>query len=168
MQSVTFQPTADDLLAANRVYFHSLLKGRRLLRPLLIGSAAVGAIGAAVFWALGGRPVLGFGIGALYWVVLLAAILGTNYLLLPRRSRRTFAQQKALHQETEVAWEEDGITFRSAQGTTRFGWSDFVRIYEGSGAIIFFQSDALYNFVPTRALTDEQMADIRARAQAPF
>lgn len=132
-----------------------------MVRTLLIGSAIVGVIGAVIFYALGEGVAAGFGTGALYWAVLLIGIVGTNHLLLPRRSRRTFNQQKALHQETEVTWDANGIAFRSAQGSTQFVWSDFVRIYEGSGAIIFFQSDTLYNFVPKRALADEQAKDLR-------
>ncbi|MFC0146464.1 YcxB family protein [Sphingobium scionense] len=44
-----------------------------------------------------------------------------------------------------------------ARGHSQFSWSDFVKIVKGQDTIILRQSDALMNFIPSRALSQEQL-----------
>jgi hypothetical protein len=166
MPSISFQPSADDLIDANRAFIAVTLKSRRMARIYLIGAAIFGIGGAALLWSDRAiEPALGCLGAILYWTVLLAVGHGLNALLLPRRTRRTFAQQKDLHGPVSIDWSEQGVAIQSARGSARFAWEDFVRVVEGRRAILLFQSDRLYNFIPKRTLTPDQAVQIMAFAR---
>lgn len=161
MPSVTFQPIADDLVAANRAYFRSSLRTRRMLKSYLLGGLVFGVIAVGLDWQ---EPVKAkvttLVDGVLFWTLLLSLILAFNYALLPRRVRRIFVQQKALHDEVAIHWTDESISFESGRGSSRFVWSDFIRIADNKAAIVMLQSDALFNFIPKRALSADQVASI--------
>ncbi len=98
--------------------------------------------------------------GILFWSVFLSIILLNNFLQLPRRIHRIYAQQKALHDLVEVTWTDAEIWMRSSHGNSTFKWSDFLKVYNNEKVVILLQSDALFNFIPVRALSDEQAASI--------
>lgn len=126
------------------------------------------AAGGALFvWDLGGAAVVAGVVGGVaVWFLMLGAILAVNYLLVPARSRRAFAQQKALHHRVEVEWSPARIRLESQHGMSEFDWRDFLQVEQGRDVILLFQSEYLFNFVPTRALPDELAADFIASAKA--
>ncbi|MBP2513717.1 YcxB family protein [Sphingomonas sp. PvP018] len=71
-------------------------------------------------------------------------------------------QQKALHDEVAIQWGDEGISFESGRGSSRFLWGDFIRIAENQKAIVLLQSDALFNFIPKRILSADEVASIMA------
>ena len=161
MHSVLFQPNQSDLVAAYKLNYRATIRSKRIMRTYLGGSAALAGIAAAAAWAWDIMSVpWAAAAGFAYWIVFLSAILGSAYLRLPSQVRKIFQQQKSLHEATTVEWSETGISFRSARGHSDFSWPDFVKIAAGADALIFRQSDALFNFIPTRALTSEQISDI--------
>jgi len=162
MPGVSFQPTEADLIAAYRLHFFDSLGRRRAWTRIVIG-AGLFALLSALFLQRDFSVILAGIIGAIYWFGLLAIILGLNLLLLPKRFRRIFAQQKSLHGEAHVEWTSEGISFRNVRGHTDLRWSDFVRLVEGRHTILLMQSDALFNFIPKLALSPEESADIMAR-----
>jgi len=164
MQIATFDASAEDLLAAYRLNLKAKLKSKRVRRKLVIGGVAVGALCAAAARIWPFAPVsIAAAIGAAYWILFSTAIFGTAYLRLPRQSRTIFVQQKSLHGTTIVEWDDIGITFKSPKGQSNFAWDDFTGIDAGNNVILLRQSDAVMNFVPTRALTENQIIDLAGR-----
>ncbi len=165
MHSTTFQPTSDDLLAAYRLNFQINLRSRRVLRAYAGGGAALAIAAAFAAWIWGlGSVLLAGAAGLAYWIMMLSVILASVYVRLPRQIRRVFEQQKALHGDTTVEWSATDISFRSARGHSHFAWQDFIQIAKGRDVVILRQSDVMMNFIPVRALSQEQLASIVARA----
>ena len=164
MHSIAFQPTAEDLLAANRLNFMATVKSRRVAKSYALGSLAVGAVTAYVFWAWQLGPIiLGAAIGVAYWLIFLSLILLSAYLRLPPQVRRIYGQQKSLHDITTVVWSDDIISFASNRGNSKFQWVEFVKIIKGKETIILRQSDVVMNFIPLRVLSVQQAEDIAAK-----
>lgn len=104
--------------------------------------------------------LLGATLGLIFWSLLLIGILAVNYALIPNRSRRAFQQMKTLQSQTEISWSPERIQLQSKQGKADFDWRDFIRIAQGQDVTLLFQSDYLFNFIPRRALSDEQVRDL--------
>ena len=161
---ITFNTSAEDLLAAYRLNFRAKLKTKRAQRNLLMGGLVVGALCAAAAWIWPFAPLsIAAAIGVAYWMLFITAVFGAAYLRLPRQSRTIYAQQKSLHGRTTIEWDEKGITFKSVMGQSNFAWDDFIGIDAGSDVILLRQSDAVMNFIPTRALTEDQVMDLASR-----
>jgi hypothetical protein len=164
MNSIAFQPTAEDLLAANRLNFLATVKSRRVAKSYSLGSLAIGVVTAYVFWTWQlGSIIIGAAIGVAYWLIFLSLIFLSAYLRLPSQVRRIYGQQKSLHDITTVHWSDDTISFASSRGTFKFQWVDFVKIIKGREIIILRQSDVVMNFIPLRVLSVQQAEDIAAK-----
>jgi hypothetical protein len=161
MNRVVFRATEKDLISAYRLNFLASMRRRRTWARFILGAAFFG-VGSAVLLGNDIGTGLAAVVGAAYWFALLAIILLLNFLLLPRRTKRIFRQQKALHEVAEVEWSEESINFRSAQSHATVPWSHFVRLVEGRNMILLMQSDALFNFIPKASLSPEQAASIMA------
>ena len=164
MNSIAFQPTAEDLLAANRLNFVATVKSKQVARSYALGGLVLGIVTAYVFstWQLGSTAI-GAAIGVTYWTILLSLILLSAYLRLPRQVKRVYNQQKSLHDITTVRWSDEAISFSSSRANSSFQWADFVRIIKGNEIIILRQSDAMMNFIPLRVLSAQQAEDIAAK-----
>lgn len=160
MPSTAFQPTQEDILAANRLHFVTSLRTGRILRAYLLGAALCAAAGLAAAWLLDRSMVATAVLGAVCWAAFLSLVLLAGYLRLPRHARRTFAQQTSLHGDVTVDWSDAGISTRSERGQSRFEWGDLIGIVEGRDAILLCHSDLQFTFIPKRALSDEQVASI--------
>ena len=161
MRSASFVPEMADLIAANRLHLRSSLKWQRTIWSYVAGCLLLALIGTLFTEGAGVWPLMiGAVAGLIFWSFLLACILTTNYILLPARSRRAFRQLKALHNLTDINWSSERIRLQSAQGTSDFDWRDFVRLVQGRDVILLFQSDYLFNFIPMRAVSDEQARDL--------
>ncbi len=167
MQSVTFTPTVEDLIQVYRLNLITTWKSARVIRAYLVGGAAVAGAAALAAWALQFAPApIAAVAGLAYWLTFLTGILISAYLRMPKRVRRIYAQQKALHDATVAKWSAAGIELTSARGHARFEWRDFTSIVFGRQAVIFRQSEMISNFVPTRVLSAEQIASIRDYSNA--
>ena len=123
----------------------------------LAGGVVFSLVGMLFVWdgsvmAIAAGTIGGFG----FWSLLLASIHLVNYLLIPARSRRAFAQQKMLHHRVDVDWSDEGVRLMSEPGNSSFDWRDFTRVEQGRDVILLFQSDYLFNFIPRRALSADQ------------
>ena len=156
MPSISFQPTVEDVLAASRLHFTTSLKAKRIQRSYLRGGAICATAGLAVAWFLDLPLVLTAVVGLAYWILFLSLCLLAAYLRLPGQTRRTFAQQKSLQDNFTIEWSDVGISTTSERGHSQFKWQDFITIVEGRDAILLRQTDMLFNFIPKRAVSDEQ------------
>jgi hypothetical protein len=160
MPSISFQPTVEDVIAASRLHFGASFKTRRMLRAYLLGGAISAAAGIGIAWVLDSSMVLTALAGSACWFVFLSVVLLAGYLRVPGQARRTFAQQKSLQGNFTVEWSDAGISTTSERGRSRFEWGDFIAIVEGRDVILLRQTDLLFNFLPKRVLSDEQVASI--------
>lgn len=158
-----FTPEPADAVAVQRAVFKGSLRRRRfwvrvvLLTLLgfatvcglvaLIGGPSAEAIGAA----LGGVAV-----GSAW----LALIIGGNWLLLPRRARRWYAQQKTLHHEQRQTWDADGFRVDTDRGSSSYPWHEFHGWRIDRRIVALHASELMVYFAPRRALTDDQVAAI--------
>lgn len=164
MQVITFNTSAEDLLAVYRLTFRAKLKTKRAQRNLLMGGLVVGALCAAAAWIWPFAPLpVAAAIGVAYWLLFITAVFGAAYVRLPRQSRTIYAQQKSLHGKTTVEWDENSITFESVKGQSNFAWDDFIGIDARRDVILFRQSDAVTSFISTRSLTEDQVMDLARR-----
>ena len=162
MRSVSFMPIEADLIAANRLHFWSSLKWKRTVWSYALGALVFALVGTPLVGLDSDEGmVLGATLGLIFWSLLLTGILAVNYALIPPRSRRAFQQMKALQGQTDIIWSPERIQLQSMQGSTDLDWRDFVRITLGQDVTLLFQSDYLFNFIPTRALSTEQVIDLR-------
>lgn len=161
--AVTFTPTVDDLVAAYQRHHWALFRGRKT-RVALAVSLSVVAIALGVL--IEDDPVATA-------AILLASLIGG--LLLPSTmirwrvpvvARRIYAQQRGLHDEIHVAADAAGIAARSARMEGQTPWSHYLRWREDRRVILLYQSDALFQFVPKRALSEAQVATLRGFAAA--
>ena len=158
--AISFQPTLEDVLNANRLHFIASLKGRRMRRAGSVGGVFGVIAGLAIAWLLDLSLVLMAVIGFASWVLFLSSVLLAAYLRLPGQARRAFAQQKSLQGEVAVKWSDAGISMTSEGGHAQLKWEDFVEIVEGRDAILLRQTDTLFSFIPRRLLSEEQAASI--------
>ncbi|MHA6720760.1 YcxB family protein [Sphingomonas sp. RS6] len=158
MQTVIFKPTLEDVLAATRLNYRSNLRSQRVVLAYIVPTLILAAAGwfLASPWSLGPAPIVAT-LAAGYWLLVFTGILGVSYLRLPKIVRRTFAQQRSLHDPITIAWSEHAIAFTSERGSTNLAWEDYVNIVKGKDSIVLRQTELLFNFVPTRLLTPEQI-----------
>jgi hypothetical protein len=160
-REISFEPSLADVLAAYRLNYRVTLTRLSFLRAVAIGTALFAAAGGALQLYDGGHDIVLFALlGGVYWLVITAVLVTLRYLLLGLTVRRIYAQQKSLHDAAAVAWSDAEVTVTAARGTARHVWSDFIDVHADRRSIILRQSDALFNFIPRRVLSDEQAADL--------
>lgn len=158
---VIYTPTYEDLLAANRLVY-------RPTRRRLATYALLTAIGAAnVALSLVGpaadrSPYLEFGIALMLFAPAWRAVLGL--WLLPVYTRRYHAQAAILREEFTVAWSEAGLDSRTRRTTNVMPWEDYIGRREDAHILLFYQTDAMFQFLPKRVLTPAQVARLRLLA----
>jgi len=148
--------TADDVVAAYRLH-------HRLSRRWLVVVVFVGILILFQFYS-GVRIMLQS--GAVYWPALIMGfailfLFVNRWILLPRRARRIFQEQKSLQGEFEVTISNDVFASVSDYGATRQPWDDFVRWKEDPDVILLYQSRALFQILPKRVVTAEEMGQFR-------
>jgi hypothetical protein len=95
--------------------------------------------------------------------------VGLGFLLLPRRARKLFRQQRTLHHEMSFSWSDGGSEWRRGSSVTDTPWADYHRWMETPETFLLYVNDILFHFVPKRALDSVQADDLRATlaAQGP-
>lgn len=102
-------------------------------------------------------PLLGLAVGVIFGP--LAA-----FFLLPIRARWVYKRQKQLHKPIRIQWSDDGITVTGADGQWATSWTDYHRFVVNEKMLLFYVGPNLFQMLPTRALSDDQLADIRSHA----
>ena len=164
---IHFTPTEADMVAATRDWFRRDLLRPRVRLALFGAPLAAAALGVALALQAGapsGRAFWLGGVWALGGFALVVLIFALRYAALPGAARRNFWQNKALQAEHVFSWSEEALSWESAVANARILWADLHRWGEGPGAFLFAVSERGVQFVPRRALSDEQAADLRATA----
>jgi hypothetical protein len=164
---VTFTPTEADVVAGSRDWFHRALRQPRMKGAIYIAALAGALLGAAFALQSGAPPehaLRGAGIGALAGLLLIGAILAIRYAMLPGQALRSFRQNRSTHTAYTYAWTDEGISWESEASSARVRWPDLYRWGEGRSAFLFAVSERGVHFVPRRALSEAEAADLRATA----
>jgi len=154
MEKLIFIPSEDDLSEAYRLYYNG--SNRKRYGYLLGFAFLVGLILAALegFSSIG--MTLGLIIGMLIWAT---AAFGVIWLIIhrwwmPRNARKIYAQQKDLHLETEIWWDDDKLYSTNSQTQAHMAFSDMVKWRSNDKIVLLYRSDHLFNFLPARVFND--------------
>jgi hypothetical protein len=156
LRSISLTLTADDQVVASQL--HALDGCRR--RGVILSYLIVLTIGF-----LTGTYLIHWMVGAI--AVSVAAVASAAYgfaayfLLVPALARRAYRKNKAVHHLCTYSWSEAGFTVAGASGQWCVSWSDYLKWRENSQTFMFYPSPCQYNLVPKRALTPEQIVDLR-------
>lgn len=149
-RAIRVQLDVEDYRAAQLL--HSQWTRKRFLA--FLGIALLGALLMALRqeWSL----IVGGG--------LLGGVLGgavgaeiVRRLVLPRRSRRVFAQQKNLQRPVTMHWDSEELRWSSADGSGKTCWVDFVKWRRNDRVLLLYHSDLLFQLLPMRAFTSEEL-----------
>jgi len=149
MSSFKVQITAEEYTAA--VQYQSGFK----VPPtasfyFLLALCAVAMIFGSVTLSQRGAPIY----YAIFPVAVFAGILLFGYALLPRRARILYNQQRELHEPMQIEITQEAVRFETSSGTSTRQWASFVKWGETPHNILLYQSDALLNVLPKKALPE--------------
>jgi hypothetical protein len=93
-------------------------------------------------------------------------LLGAFWLLvlwiLPKWNvRRQFIKQPSAHGPKKLSLDAAGLHWKWSGGSTDLEWQHFTRVLESKKQFLFYSSPVVFNVLPKRVLTVDQMADIR-------
>lgn len=164
---VTFTPTETDIVAGSKDWFRRMLMQPRIKGAFYVAILAGGLLGAA-FALQAGRPpesaLRAAALGGLAGLLLFGGILAARWAMLPGQALRAFRQNKTIHHPYTYAWNDEGISFESETANARVAWRDLYRWGEGRSAFLFAVSERGVHYVPRRALSEDEAADLRATA----
>lgn len=165
MVEVTFTPTAADYVAVQRTMFALQLRSRRFVGRTAGMLGCVAIVILLLLLATGERlltaGLIAFG-GTLGGAAGLAACIGLNRLLLPRRARRLFAQHKTLHHEHRTLFDATGFRQQSVRADIVLPWHELLHWHVGRDTLLLYGNDMLAYFIPIRACGEGQLAQVEA------
>ncbi|WP_294320186.1 YcxB family protein [uncultured Sphingomonas sp.] len=162
MVEVTFTPCPEDYVAVQRTMFARSLRSRKFIGRTAGLLAFIGVGAMAIPFLVDGTassallPVPVAAMGAL------AIIIGGNWLLLPRRARRLFMQQKTLHHEHRTMFDASGFRQASVRAEIALPWGELLGWHLGRDVLLLYSNDHLAYFIPVRAFGPEQLAQVEA------
>lgn len=158
-RSVTLTLTADDYVAANKLFMLKYATSRWLFifslgfAVLLLGMLFVPAlqIHDAPF-----APVVYIGFAVVIaWPFFQYFVGAANF------ARKAYAAQKTLQHPMTVSWSAEGFRSIAQQGDWNIAWGDYLKWAENDKVILLYQGPRLFNMLPKRVLTTAQVDDIR-------
>jgi len=161
MSSFKVQLTAEEYIAAYRFQSGFKLPPTASFYFLLVlcafaaifGSVTLSQRGAPAYYAI--SPVAAFG-----------GILLFGYALLPRRARVLYSQQRELHEPMQIDITPEAVRFETSSGTSTRQWASFVKWAETPHNFVLYQTDALLNVIPKKALPEPKVQNaIRSHLQ---
>jgi len=161
---IQVQLTAQDWVDANRL---NMRWTRNDWLTRCLGVALLGAAGGLLFandtlpellQVLGGLLMVVFPLT--YWVT--TPLVG--YLIVPGRARRLFEQTKSASALFTVTWDEDAISFESAEWKQRSKWTEFLKWRESEALFLLYINVQNFRIIPKRSFADaaqiEQFATV--------
>jgi hypothetical protein len=147
MNEIAVQLEADDYVSAQGLHC-------RWTRKAILALCAAVIVGALLLL-----------IGGEYCVIIGAGLIGgavgggiarefNRRFVLPRRSRRLFAQQKNLQRPLRFSWDEQGLAWVNESGSGRTAWSDYIKWRENERVFLLYLSDVMFQMLPKRAFAD--------------
>jgi len=82
-----------------------------------------------------------------------------GYLLAGKQALRMFHQQ-AIHPESRMAWNDEGLQNQTELGSFAAKWRDFYGWRKDRGSFTLYMNEGIYYFIPQRAISAEQSSDL--------
>lgn len=95
-----------------------------------------------------------------------AAPVARYFFDLPRQARKVYAQQKTLHQPIDASWTPDAYVTTAEDAASTIGWGEYYGWSADEKVVLLMQSQALFQMLPRRALSESQMSDLLATIQS--
>ena len=154
--AVTFEISESDAVAASVA-----ANARRLRQPktAVVLTVLYLAVIALLAILLGREKLPSLLIAAVIAAPLALAII--RHVLQQRSARAHYHQTAGLHGPFTFKWDQDGFSIEHSKGRATMDWSDLVDVSIRDDVVLLHQSELLYNMVPVRAFTPEQLADLR-------
>jgi hypothetical protein len=158
-RSVTFTLTADDHVAANKLF---MLKYATSRWPLIFWLGCT-ALLLGMFFVLALQMHDAPCAPAVYicFTVLVALPFFQYFVSASTLARRSYAGQKTLQHPMTVSWSTEGFRSIAQQGDWNIAWGDYLKWAENDKVILLYQGAHLFNMLPKRILTLAQVDDIR-------
>ncbi len=161
MVEVTFTPVAQDYVAMQRAVFARSLRSRRFLGRMAGLLTFAFVAGMVVLFVLEGdvtiASVAAIGTGIAGGFAMVAIIIGGGWLLIPRRARRLFAQQRSLHHEMRLTLTPEGLKLATVRADSLYPWHELHGWQVSRDVLLIFSNDLVAYYIPRRAMSDEQL-----------
>lgn len=159
-RSVTLTLTADDYVAANKLFILKYATSRGpliwwllLVALLLLGSIFVPALPP---------PYAPF--GQFFYVSMAISIVlpfFQYFFVAAMFARKAYAAQKTLQHPMTVEWSEEGFRITAQQGDWNIPWDDYLKWAEDDKMLLLYQGPRVFNMIPKRVLALAQIDDLR-------
>jgi hypothetical protein len=129
----------------------------------------------SIRWSYTGMPLLGtillagwIGIAVIrgvssHWLAVL--IFPSLFLLSPWfhkwNAKSTYAKATSFHGPLQLDADDNGLLFRGAAFGGKIGWPSFSSFFEDEDGFVLYQKTGVFNVVPKRQLSPEQVAGLR-------
>lgn len=144
--AIQVQLDAEDYVSAQAL--HNAWTRKRVVTTLGFGVAGLLLALLRYEWSMvAGGALIGGAIGGAVAHEL------ARKLLLPRRARRLFAQQKNLQRPLTFHWDDSGLAWSSENGSGKTAWSDYLKRRQNDRVVLLYHSDAMFQMLPRRAFT---------------
>jgi hypothetical protein len=77
-------------------------------------------------------------------------------------ARKQFSKQPGAQGPRTLLIDPVGVHWRWSGGSSDVEWKNYTRVLEGKNQFLLYSSPVIFNMVPKRALTAEQLAEFRA------
>jgi hypothetical protein len=155
-RSVSLTLSAEDYVAANRLHCLNCFRRRGAI------AVAVLFVMAYVIWMaiahIDKWPTIGVIALNAGFAAVVVFMIANYFWLIPITTRRTY---KALHRPCTLSWSESGLRVTGDSGERKISWSDYLKWAENAEIFALYQAPRLFNMLPKRTLTPEQIADFR-------
>ena len=168
--SVTFVPTVEDHVAAQRLWLVSYLR-RPVMAFLLISMAllVVGGSAIAIMQVLQNDAGIGRAFGdqaVLIGAPLLFMVLQiVAWWRIPGSVVRMSKRQPSLLSETTWEWDEGTVVAISQAGISNIQLANLYRWIDGRTSVVLMPQERLLLILPRRVLTENQAGDLRGMLQ---
>ena len=168
---ISFVPTIDDHIAAQRLWLISYLRRRSMkLWLVLIFALLIFSIATVIVGTMAEGRSLSDSIGDVALPLTVPLVLIGLQLLawarVPRAIRRVTQQQPNLLSETTWHWDDAGVTASSAAGTSIVRWGDLYRWLSGPTSIVLMMNERMLLIMPRRFLSDIQARNLEETLRA--
>ncbi|MFD1794504.1 YcxB family protein [Paracoccus aurantiacus] len=164
VRSAVIELTPRDFRLAHRLRALSgYRRGKTLIRLLLVWLFAIAVFGVSDYLdgARGARLLNGLlHAAAIYGLLMVGVLLLMSFVLTPLVIRRRFRQDKLVGLPAQVSWNEKRYKVVAPNAQSDVQWTDYNKILSDRHSFLFFVSDYSFQILPTRFLTEAQIADI--------
>ena len=159
---IEFTPTQADTAAAHRRHcLDRLLSWPTVAAVLIVVAIMLGLAFLALPSEHKGLSVLIIPYAALGGLAFPLAMIRVR---VPALARRLHRQRANSHSPISVNWSDAGFAAKTPTASSLTPWAHYFRWREDSHVILLYLTEVLFQFIPKRVLSAEQLASLRASA----